>query len=234
MFNSKYVSVKQIADKIKRGRFYKDTPFESIVDYAVEAISLILSEDYLVTKPLFVEIKDHKAGLPCGFEYMVSCSKFDNNCYTPMNTGTDMHHDVYSTSGSGSINGGYTYSLNNGNIFTNFKEGKLFLVFKEIPTDEDGYPKIPDNINVKLAVEFYIKYNYLNDMGSDENVIINRANKDETEYCWYVGKAQAAATNMTLDEMESFANSLSNLFDDPNQFKNRLQYLHAQNHLKIK
>lgn len=239
MYNSKYVSIKRIADKIKRGKFYKDIPFESVIDYAVEAMKLIVSEDYMLTMPAFVDINNYKGKLPCGFEYMISCTKYgklqDGSCFIPMNTGTDAHHEVYGITNS-NINGKYTdftYSLNNGNIFTNFEEGKLFLVYKAIPTDDEGYPLIPDNVNVMLAVEFYIKYNYLNDLGSDEAIIERRANKDEQEYCWYIGKAQAAATNMTLDEMETFANSMSRLFEDPTQFKERFEMLQAQNYLKI-
>lgn len=242
MFNGKYVSIKRIADKIKRGRLYKDIPFESVIDYGVEAMKLIMSESYFVTKPEFVEIKNFKGPLPCGFEYMISCSRYmgkgKKNEFIPMGTGTDTHHESYSVTKSNRLgkteNSVFTYSINTNKIFTNFEEGKLFLVYKAVHTDEDGLILIPDNVNVMLAVEFYIKYNYLNDLGSDEAQIQRRAEKDEQEYCWYIGKAQAASTNMTIDEMESFSNSLAQLFEDKNQFRQRLEYLHTQEFLKVK
>lgn len=242
MFNGKYVSIKRIADKIKRGRLYKDIPFESIVDYAVEAMKLIMSEKYFVTKPAFVNINSYKGSLPCGFEYMISCTRYmgkgKKNEFIPMNTGTDNHHEVYGITESNKLgkteNSLFTYSINTGKIFTNFEEGKLFLVYKAVHTDENDMILIPDNVNVMLAVEFYIKYNYLNDLGSDEAIIQRRAESDEQQYCWYIGKAQAASTNMTMDEMETFANSLSQLFEDKNQFRQRLEYLHTQEFLKVK
>lgn len=235
MYNSKYISIKEIADRIKRGRLYKELPFESILDYAVDVMKLIVAEQYLVTLPALIDIKQYKGALPCGFEYMKSCTKYDDKkgAYYPMHKNTDNFSTVYQNT-TKPINTEFTYDTNNHAIFTNFEEGKLFIVYKSIPVDGEGYPMIPDNVNVKLAVENYIKYNHLLNMAPEENVALRAMEKAEQEYAWYVGKSQAAATNMTLDEMETFANAMSQLFVDPMQFKERLELLGNQELLRLK
>ena len=238
MYNGQYVSIKQIADKIKRGKLYKDIPFESIVDYTVEAMRLIMAEKYFVTKPAKIKVENHKAPLPCGFELMIQTVKYDcdTNSLIPMRYGTDNFHSIYHIDGSPdcSTSSEHTYTINNSLITTSFKEGEMIMAYKAINVDKEGYPLVPDNVNVQLTVEYYIKYRYLDDMASDEPAIERRKGSDEQLYCWYVGKAQSAATNMTMDEMESFANSMSQMFTNYNQFKHRLKDLGMQEYLKLK
>lgn len=234
MYNSKYISIKEVTNNIKRGRLFKDLPFEAVIDYTVDVMRLIVNEKYMVTLPALIDVKQYKGPLPCGFEYMVQCTKFDGKSFYPMHTSTDNFSTVYNNTLKPSVGTSYTYTLNNNVIFTDFEEGQLFIVYKSIPLDAEEYPMIPDNVNVKLAVENYIKFRHLENMASDEKVVERALQRAEQEYLWYVGKSRAAATNMTLDEMETFANSMSQLFVDPSQFKDRLQFLSNQEFLRIK
>jgi hypothetical protein len=238
MYNGQYVSIKQIASKIKRGKLYKDVPFESIIDYTVDAMRLIMAEKYFVTKPGRLKVENHKTKLPCGFELMIQSARYDCNTHqlTPMRYGTDNFHSIYHVDGSSDCKNNdlrNTYTINNSVITTSFKEGEMLIAYKAIQVDEEGYPMIPDNVNVQLTVEYYIKHKYLEDMASDEAFIQRRQSSDEQLYCWYVGKAQSAATNMTMDELESFANSMSQLFTNTDQFKDRLKDLGLQEYIKI-
>lgn len=238
MYNNKYVSIKQVAANIKRGKLYKDIQFETVIAYAVHALRLIMQEKYFITKPEKVKIEAHKGKLPCDFELMIQCTKHNvgQGVFIPMRYGTDTFSAVYNVTGSPDLKcheAEFTYVINNGVITTNFADGDLFMVYKAIHSDSEGYPLIPDEVNVMKAVEFYVKYNYLNDLGTEEPAIERRMNKDEQEYCWYVGKAQAAATNMTMDEWEAFGNSMSQLFTNPNQFKDRMKNLGMQEYIKL-
>lgn len=51
---------------------------------------------------------------------------------------------------------GLVYTLVPGYIRTNIKEGYLLLSYTRIPTDDDGYPMIPENISFQEAVYWYI------------------------------------------------------------------------------
>lgn len=239
MFNNKFVSIKKVADKIKRGKLYKDIPFESIIDYGVDALRLIMSEKYFVARPARLKVENHKAKLPCGFELMIQATRYDCKAKTfiPMRYGTDNFHSIYHLDTSPDISckkAEHTYVINNSVITTDFKDGEIVMVYKSINVDDDGLPLVPDNVNVLLALEYYIKYKYLDDIGApDEQAIERRKNDDEQMYCWYVGKAQAAATNMTMDEWESLGNSMSQMFVNHSQFRNRLKNLGMQEYLKL-
>ena len=154
MYNNKYVSIKQIASKIKRGKIYKDIPFESIIDYTVDAMRLIMAEKYFITKPARLKVENHKTKLPCDFELMIQCTRYDcnNKGFIPMRYGTDNFHSVYHIDSSPDIKQGGaedTYSINNNIISTTFKDGELLVVYKGIHSDEEGVPMIPHNVNVK-------------------------------------------------------------------------------------
>lgn len=49
-----------------------------------------------------------------------------------------------------------TYTVNNNYIFTSFKEGKVCMAYKAIPTDENGLPLIPEIQSVINYVTWYI------------------------------------------------------------------------------
>lgn len=54
----------------------------------------------------------------------------------------------------------YQYQeLNNRLLRFNFQEGYVILSYKTYPVDEKtGYPKVPDNISIQTAIEYYIKW----------------------------------------------------------------------------
>ena len=55
-----------------------------------------------------------------------------------------------------------TFTIQNGKIYTNFKEGELLIYYKAFPLDDDtGLPMIPDNVIIEKAIEDYIMYNTL-------------------------------------------------------------------------
>lgn len=70
-----------------------------------------------------------------------------------------------------------TYTVNDNYIFTSFKEGKVCMAYRAVPTDEEGLPMVPDTQSVieylkwfcadKIAFELFLtdkytetKYNY--------------------------------------------------------------------------
>lgn len=236
MFNHQYVSINQIVDKIKRGRHYKELPLESAIDYAVEAYRLLASEKAEITLPAKIEITNHRGLLPKNLERVLQTVKIDE-CFkqlVPMRYATNNFHSVLHCTNSPdtTCNSEYTYNLNNNYIITNFKTGWVFMAYKSLPSDENCSLLIPDNVNVKLAIEYYIKYRFLDDLGSDDNLILRQREKDEQEYCWYIGKAQGAMTAMSMDEYESFANSLSKFFDTDDYHNGFLDQLGAKEYIK--
>jgi len=54
------------------------------------------------------------------------------------------------------------FIIQNNKIYTNFKEGHIYLYYHAFPLDEDtGLPLIPDNPIIEKCIEDYIKYNLI-------------------------------------------------------------------------
>ena len=256
MFNHKYVSLKQVIDRIKRGRLYRDLPYESAIDYGVQAFRLLASEKAEVTKPGKIEIINFRGKLPGDMERIVQTLAVDcnmNYAY-PMRYSTGSLHSIRHCLNSPDINANasyinskkdsysnviakatnydandLTYSLNNNYIVTGFETGWVLMAYKGLLMDHDECtPMIPDNVNVLLAVEYYIKSRFLDDLGSDDPNIRRQHAKDDQEYCWYIGKAQDSMLGMSIDEYESFANSMSKFFDTEDYHKNFMNGLGAK------
>lgn len=216
MFNFKYVSLKLIVDKVKRGNFYKELSYEAAIDYGVEAYRLLASEKAEISIPAKLEIIENRARIPENLERVIQVVKVDEcmKSICKMRYATDNFASHLHVMNSPDLNNNsdITYSMNNNYIITSFREGWIFVAYKGLPIDSDCVPMIPDNVNVMLAIEYYIKYRFLDDLGSDNSRIQRQQQKDEQEYCWYIGKAQGAMTAMTMDEYQSFANSMSKMF----------------------
>lgn len=77
--------------------------------------------------------------------------------YAPMRWNTNTFYKAYhGTQLDYMSNSGYTYTVNNNYIFTNFKEGKVAMAYKAVPTDNDGFPLVPDNESVINYVKWFI------------------------------------------------------------------------------
>lgn len=236
MFNHKFVSLKVIIDRIKRGNFYKELSYETAIDYGVQAYRLLASEKAEVSLPAKLEVIEYRTLLPENLERVIQAVRVDETMknMSAMRYATDNLHSVLHCTNSPDLNcqSDTTYSMNNNYMITSFKTGWVFLSYKGLAVDEDCVPMIPDNVNVTLAVEYYIKAKYLDDLGSSNPRIQAQQNKDEQEYCWYIGKAQAHMTAMTMDEYESFANSMSKFFDTQDYHQQFLRGLGTQELIK--
>lgn len=236
MFNHQYVPIKQIVDKVKRGKLYKELPYESAIDYSVEAYRLIASEKAEVKRPFKILIEDYRGTLPPDLERVITVVKTDEclKSLSRMRYGTHNLQTAFHVLNSPDLKciSDYTYTLNNKHIHTNFESGYLFMIYTALPTDENCELLIPDNVNVQLAIEYYIKSRFLDDLGSDDAKIERQQQKDEQNYCWYIGKAQAHMTNLSMDEYESFANSVSKLFDTDDYSRTFLDTLGAPEYVR--
>lgn len=59
----------------------------------------------------------------------------------------------------------HTFTIQNRKIYTNFKDGDIFMIYKAFPVDDEtGLPMIPDNILIEKAIEDYIKYNIIKNL----------------------------------------------------------------------
>jgi len=151
------------------------------------------------------------------YEYL-----YQEGVYVPVRPATDTFQMQYKNSSNGSgtnaILTDYTYSVNNGVIYTNFDEGCIEVSYYGIATDEEGFPLIPDNTSVKLALENYVKfkhYQILKDLNKIPGDTLDRA---EREYTWYIGQANSSMNAVTPEKAEVIGNTIKRLILDVNQY----------------
>lgn len=123
------------------------------IDSALGQIGLV--SFYPLTRQV-IEIANHKGKLPCNFQFVHSLWGV---------SGCNGGLGYINLSGSPFIGDvdGYTSIGNRGSIEGNFvhtdlKEGKLLLVYRAVPKDDQGFPMIPDNAFLNEALLYYIIY----------------------------------------------------------------------------
>lgn len=102
-----------------------------------------------------------------------------------------------------SYGGGDYYVVNPDYIQTSFEKGTVKIHFTAYPMCEDGYPKVPDNIYYKQALEWYIIRQMI--MGGYTHPFINWQVADQ-KWGHYCVAAQNDAAYPSIDKMESFKN----------------------------
>jgi hypothetical protein len=103
------------------------------------------------------------------------------------------------------------------------------------PTDEDGYPLIPDDATYTRALEAYIKLQWFTiqfDLGKITQQAFQNAQQD---YAWAVGQAQSRLILPNNDQMEAIANMWSKWLPDTDRnfqrgFKDAGNREHMINH----
>lgn len=130
-----------------------------------------------------------------------------NPVYTFQNGNMSMPESTTDTSNRARVNDA-TYSLNDNFIFPNFEEGYIFIAYKGLPVDKDGFPLIPDLQRYIEAVKAFIcmKVDYILWRGGELEKV--HFDYSEKEWLWYVGSAGNAIRMPNYDGMQAIMNQI--------------------------
>jgi hypothetical protein len=218
--NTKYVSIKSMLSRLFSNPLMEGITESDVARYIAEALNLIGAPLAYEDRVQEIKVKNYRADLPCELLYIQQTRKVNSSGkLEPMRYASDTFHSAYHQIGSPdftqhSANYDWTYSLNNGVIYTNFKEGTIQQSYKAIVTDKEGLPMIPDDVKFEKAIENYIKlqwYTILWELGKISDKVFNKV---EQEYSWYVGAANTRAQLQTIDEAETFRGAVTKLLDN--------------------
>ena len=95
------------------------------------------------------------------------------------------------------------YLINNGYIVTSFEDGTIKLHYTAYPTDDDGFPLVPDNIYAKQALEWYIIRQMM--LGGYVHPVFDWGIADQ-KWGHYCIAAQNDLAYPNLDKMETMKN----------------------------
>lgn len=224
--NFKYISMDVIASRITKHPLLKDINYEDIIAYTVDVLRLVNVPRSYEEKAEYLPVIEFKAQLPTNCLNIKSVDYIINERPYAMKMATDtIHNHISKLANPRGNESAYTYSLNANIINLNQEEGTIFVVFDTLKCGEDGYPMIPDNVPLRLAIENYIKKNIFSvyeDLGKINGRAVEKA---EQEYSWYIGKAQSDFQGFVNDDdMESFLVDFKRLFIQNNTHNNRHQY----------
>lgn len=105
----------------------------------------------------------------------------------------------------------FTYTIKKGIIYSSIKEGKLEIAYKGIAVDEDGYPLIPNNVKVKLFMEYYILSRYLEPIYLMGKITDKAYDFILTKRYFYTASAFTGLQMPSIDGMQSMMGAINRL-----------------------
>lgn len=152
----------------------------------------------------------------CGIDELgeVDGDTFIDNFGNVFNTGLGIKY----------TNNDISYDLNNDYITLSVEEGEVCISYLAIPTDNLGFPLIPDDVSYKEAVKRFLimKLDYINwRKDPDSRGLQKIYENSQQEWCWYCGQAGNKAKMPDIDGMESIKSMLIRLkprFDEHRGF----------------
>ena len=222
--NYKSVSCKRVIDKVF-GAYgtllsqHTDRLIGESIVWVGDAIESIGTVINLESKTAYLKITNGRTPLPCDLHLIESVSYKGNWLrYGSQTFNYNLHCD--DCVNANIIEGDYSYTINPNYINTNIEDGEEICVFyKAIPTDQEGFPLIPDNFAASECVFWYITKQLM--LGGFTHPLkeINYE-KAEANYIKYRTQAENQLEMFDIPRFEAFANSWVRLVPNTNAATN--------------
>jgi len=122
----------------------------------------------------------------------------------------------------------YEYKINNGYIYTNFKEGFLELVYTGFVTDVHGFPMIPDDQRYIEAVRWslieHLDYRKWR-VGEITDKVYQHTQQQRD---WYIASARSKASIPSIDKMEAIKNMFLRSIPKTNEHDTYFKYSNVE------
>jgi len=217
-------------DRITRHPLLQDIPFETVVDYSVDFMRIVGAPASFMEKTQVLKVERYRAVLPCDFYEMIQVRLMGQEVKPAFGYSSDSFHMSPNKPQFSDL----TYKVQGNVIFTSIEKGEIEVAYRALPTDEEGYPVLPDNSSYTRALQAYIKKEWFTiqyDLGKINVQVMNKADQD---YAWAVGQAQTALIKPTIDQMETISNMWNKLLPDRTR-DHSTGFLHegTQEHINI-
>lgn len=244
MTNSNYKSLGTILWSVLKNPLCQELTYEEAAEYALECIRLLGAPVIYLNKIERLNLTSYKAELPCDLLYIEGVEYFDGNTSEPiaMREATNVYHldpeeftneqnTDFDLRGNHRRNE-FTYKIQNGIIFTSMSDGCIQIGYKAIATDEEGYPLIPDNQKVQLALEYYILSRYLEPLWMMGKITDKAFEYIQQKRYFYVPSAYTSLTMPGMDKMESMMNAINRLIINTTSHQNKFKKLGEKERLR--
>ena len=221
------ISIKEIAQRVKRHPLLENLSFEKIIQYVVDFYSVTGIPQQFVDKVEIVDIYDYKGLLPCDVVQIMQVKDMRSKVCMRSMTDTFYHRQNRDRNEP-------AFKTQGNIIYVTFKQGKIDIAYKAIQTDEDGLPMILDNPVFLRALELYIKkeeFDMLFDLSQIPAVVLNNTHQ---QYALAIGQLKSDMTMPSVSEMESISRMWNTLVQRTTEFDDGFMHLGDREYIKIK
>lgn len=253
IYSGKTVSIKQVISKVYRDLDLKEeTSFINFLEWSAEALEQIGAFTQLVAKKEKLFLQNYRAELPDDLVYLTLVT-YNNYPLLPTENVVDpvkiddtssstrpyafyqdkiQNATFVSDSGFQGNNSrvkydNLHYKISNGCIKTGVENGFLLIVYEAMPLDDDGFPLIPDYVEFKEAIYWYINMKYTYAMWRRGEVRDGVYQDTETRWNWHCQQAANKAMIPDLGHLENIKRSFLSLRPRVDQFKNFYNHLNT-------
>lgn len=219
-----YTKIQVVLDRILRHPLLADLTLEAAIQYTIDFLGIMGLPKTYEDKISKVEIENYRGLLPCD---IVSINQVKHGD-TYLQGMTDTFGKCYNKD----ITSPESFKTQGNIIYTSFKEGNIYISYKAIPVDENGFPLIPDNAVFLKALELYIKkewFTILFDMGQITPAILQNT---QQEYAFKAGQCHNEFIMPSVSEMETITNMLNTLIPRVSEFSKGFKTLGNKDYIK--
>lgn len=213
--NITYTNIRVILDDCMQHALLQDLTLEQVVGYTIKFNGIFNVPQLYTEKSTFVEIKDYRGELPCDLVSIKQVRDTKDNLALKELDSTFFNPNTRDKA----------FKTQNMIIFTTFKEGKVEIVYKAVPVDEEGYPMIMDNEKYKNALELYIKKDRFTkyfDNGRMHQSILQNV---QQEYAWAAGQLESELKTPSLSQWENISQAHNKLIQKTGEFRKGFETL---------
>jgi hypothetical protein len=259
----KYVTIDNILERVYRDYgFEDDLDWMTAIDWIGDALDMIGATTPLIKKTTDgnakfghydpIEICNHRGDLPCDLaqinsvrEYTTktSMTEASNTFHVGANADVDttvspyLNNETLSSATETENTTRYAqplqYEINGGKIFTSFKDGQVEMSYWAYPTDDRGFPLIPDEIYFKNACSNYVAHKLSRKLAGRNQYNPQMAQQIEQDWLFYVQAAKSKAIMPSIDKMESIKNQWLRLIPQVNEHDSHFVFLSNQQNRTI-
>lgn len=255
-----FVNIREILSRVTRHPMLKSVDLEQAIQYTIDFISIVGMPTFYMDKLDIIPIMEYRGLLPCDLVSITQVK--DLKTHTCLRSMTDTfshglkdhhkdhhkdihdkhhikiprnlayHHDIEDNPIPHVRTEELTFKTQGRIIFTSFRTGKIELLYKAIPVDEDGLPLLIDNANFLKALELYIKkqvFTIMFDLGKLQSGVLQNT---QQEYAWAVAQCEKEFIMPSISEMETITRMWNTLIPNVTSFDGGFKNLGNREYLK--
>lgn len=219
-------------------RVYKNPILQNVrkvdvVYYVQEVMRLLNIPATFEEKSIKLKVTDFRAPLPKELHMLRSVNMLtsDKLSGTRIPVSTDDRILQHRTN-PGSSPSAVAYKQVPGWVYTDFEVGDIEVIYSAFALDSSGFPLIPNNASLLMAIENFIKVQYftiLVETGHMSGAILDRA---AIQCDFYMGQASNFYDTPTEEDAESIFSALVRLVPDRDAFFTNFKYSSNTENLK--